>query len=610
MTCGFSVSPGKLSFACVPLAPVSRLHRPLFRPVATPLQPLGHPFCPGPTCPHPFPSGPMGVAAQHHPNPHEHHALLPSPEVRCPRPRVSPQRLRPSLLLRLVASFVPIVADCSTTSGNTASPTERPSRLTAWRLPLAWRRPSLRLARQHGFARSATSTPPNTARKTSLGRSPARDRIKEGLDLRAAQCRSPVCRSRSTRTTGRTNSRSSTANASASAPVSATQIHPIFGFYAHPHPDLVSLPRLRLPASTVASGWPGRWTRPDCATCAATTRSPGWKTSTRRRPCSTSRRRPTGRSCWTPALGGQPPQSEILRGFPATTTGRSVTVNWASDVLFPSPEALATVYPRLLRYAITTFTPVDVMRFLGQPVPASGKVPHHCRHEVSSNVKERLGGVRIKHWLNGNSLKMYDKGSVLRVETLIRDPGDFKVYRPLEGDPQGPKEWRPLHQGLRPAASGRGQPGGQRALPGGADRSPGHDTAAATGRAVVPAGPRARAPPPQPSRPTDRVRRRGRRVGRVRRGRPAAVQGFRAGRWFHAGRGFRAGIGGRRDRAGIGGRRGRVGIGGRRGRVGVGGRRGRAGAVGQRGWRWAPAGAGAEPAGGRRRGPAGGGEPA
>ncbi len=71
----------------------------------------------------------------------------------------------------------------------------------------------------------------------------------------------------------------------------------------------------------------------------------------------------------------------------------------------------------------------------------------------------------------GNSLKMYDKGSVLRVETLIRDPGDFKVYRPLEGDPQGPKEWRPLHRkgGLRPAASGRGQPGGQRSrLPGGA----------------------------------------------------------------------------------------------------------------------------------------------
>ncbi len=81
-------------------------------------------------------------------------------------------------------------------------------------------------------------------------------------------------------------------------------------------------------------------------------------------------------------------------------------------------------------------------------MPASGKVPHRCRHEVSSNVKERLEGVRIKHWLNGNSLKMYDKCSVLRAETMVQDPGDFKVYRPAEGDPEGPKDWRPLRKGV------------------------------------------------------------------------------------------------------------------------------------------------------------------
>jgi hypothetical protein len=67
---------------------------------------------------------------------------------------------------------------------------------------------------------------------------------------------------------------------------------------------------------------------------------------------------------------------------------------------------------------------------------------------VSSNIKERLEGVRIKHWLNGNSLKLYDKGSVLRTECMIREPGDFKVYRPLEGDPQGPKDWRPMRKGV------------------------------------------------------------------------------------------------------------------------------------------------------------------
>src|SRR5262249_29312052 len=110
--------------------------------------------------------------------------------------------------------------------------------------------------------------------------------------------------------------------------------------------------------------------------------------------------------------------------------------------------ALQEVYPRLLRYALTAFGAVDVLRFLGQPVPASGKVPHRCRHELSSHLKERVAGVRLKHWRNGNSLKLYDKGSVLRAEALIRDPEDFEVYRAAEGDADGPKDWRPLRKGV------------------------------------------------------------------------------------------------------------------------------------------------------------------
>ena len=121
---------------------------------------------------------------------------------------------------------------------------------------------------------------------------------------------------------------------------------------------------------------------------------------------------------------------------------------WASDVMFRSRAALEDVYPRLIRYAVTTFEAPDILRFLGHPVPASGTVPHRCRHEVTTNLTERVEGVRIKHWLNGNSIKLYDKGSVLRPETTLRDPGDFKVYRSAEGDPDGPKAWRPLRLGI------------------------------------------------------------------------------------------------------------------------------------------------------------------
>jgi hypothetical protein len=143
-----------------------------------------------------------------------------------------------------------------------------------------------------------------------------------------------------------------------------------------------------------------------------------------------------------------PAHPEIFAQYPCRYYWSVSDSEWASDVMFHTRAALEEVYPRLLHYAITTFGAVDVLRFLGLPVPASGKVPHQRRHEISSNLKERVEGLRIKHWLNGNSIKMYDKGSVLRVETLIRDPGDFKVYRAAEGAPEGPKDWRPLRKGV------------------------------------------------------------------------------------------------------------------------------------------------------------------
>ncbi len=312
------------------------------------------------------------------------------------------------------------------------------------------------------------------------------------------------------------------------------------------------------------------------------------------------------------ALAANPAQSEILARFPCHYYWSVSDSEWASDVLFPSPEALATVYPRLLRYAITTFTPVDVMRFLGQPVPASGKVPHACRHEISSNIKERREGVRIKHWLNGNSLKMYDKGSVLRVETLIRDPGDFKVYRPLEGDPQGPKEWRPLRKGVcdLPRRAEVSQAANERylgALTAVQDTTP-------LRQLVEPLCRPARAPArhrPSPAAPPTESAAGG--DGSA----ESAAADLPPSKGSAPAEGSTPAEGSAPASAADGtapasaGRRGRVGIGGptrpRRRRRPTGPRRRRR----PRGWRWAPAGAGAaEPAGGRRRGPAGGGEPA
>jgi hypothetical protein len=122
---------------------------------------------------------------------------------------------------------------------------------------------------------------------------------------------------------------------------------------------------------------------------------------------------------------------------------------WATDLLFRSPQRLASLYPQLLRHGMQTFSSGNVLRFLGRKTTAAGRPYGTFAGEVLSDLRTRPEGVRIKHRLNHNSIKMYDKqGSVLRVETTITDPRDLKVYRRVEGKPQTPKTWRRLRKGV------------------------------------------------------------------------------------------------------------------------------------------------------------------
>ena len=85
----------------------------------------------------------------------------------------------------------------------------------------------------------------------------------------------------------------------------------------------------------------------------------------------------------------------------------------------------------------------DVMRFLGR------QLNDHFQGEVVSDYRRRPEGARVKHRVKGNGLKVYDKhGRILRVETTINHPREFKVQRPKEGDPRGPLSWRPMRRGI------------------------------------------------------------------------------------------------------------------------------------------------------------------
>ena len=115
---------------------------------------------------------------------------------------------------------------------------------------------------------------------------------------------------------------------------------------------------------------------------------------------------------------------------------------WATDAAFRSREELEAWYPRWVRHAFETFDTVRVLRFLGR----SGRLSAGL--DVHSDVEEFAESVRLKHWVNGNSVKMYDHGNVLRVETTINNPKEFRSYRSKVGEPAGAKRWRVLRRGV------------------------------------------------------------------------------------------------------------------------------------------------------------------
>ena len=121
---------------------------------------------------------------------------------------------------------------------------------------------------------------------------------------------------------------------------------------------------------------------------------------------------------------------------------------YSTDILFTSRQQLRELMPRLLEHSTLHFSARDVMAFLGR------KLSGQFLGEVVTDHKElplhgRLPGCRVKHRMKANWIKMYDKdGLVLRVETVINEPDEFRVRRRVHRGGRRVTAWVPLRKSV------------------------------------------------------------------------------------------------------------------------------------------------------------------
>jgi hypothetical protein len=116
---------------------------------------------------------------------------------------------------------------------------------------------------------------------------------------------------------------------------------------------------------------------------------------------------------------------------------------YATDVLFSSRAQLAEIFPALLATA-TRFSPKDILHYLGR------RLHHRFDGEVLTDCKtDRLPGARVKHRMKENWLKMYDKfGQIVRVETVINNPREFRVRRRCQRHGRQTMAYVPMNKGV------------------------------------------------------------------------------------------------------------------------------------------------------------------
>ena len=102
---------------------------------------------------------------------------------------------------------------------------------------------------------------------------------------------------------------------------------------------------------------------------------------------------------------------------------------YSTDIIHNNRESIDEYFKDLVEKAFYTFKCNDVMSFFGRKLKETG---FQFEGEITSDLRKRNQGFRLKHKMKSNQIKMYDKGYSVRIETTINDPREFKVLKDIE----------------------------------------------------------------------------------------------------------------------------------------------------------------------------------
>lgn len=102
---------------------------------------------------------------------------------------------------------------------------------------------------------------------------------------------------------------------------------------------------------------------------------------------------------------------------------------YSTDIIHDSRESIDEYFKSLVENAFYTFKCDDVMSFFGRKLKDTG---FQFKGEITSDLRKRNQGFRLKHKMKSNQIKIYDKGYSIRIETTINDPHEFKVLKDVE----------------------------------------------------------------------------------------------------------------------------------------------------------------------------------